>query len=148
MRMRKKKHGAERIEACSHLLITPNEEFKADVQSAFSEQRPIHLEIGCGKGNFAVGMSGPDQSKKLLFTSKEWIVFVKVSIPFKSGCLVWGLFCLLISFANAQNVSLDDKISQMLILGFKGNSTKSFGFKKILKHVFKNKFFISDISEV
>ena len=57
MRMRKKKHGAERIEACSHLLITPNEEFKADVQSAFSEKRPIHLEIGCGKGNFAVGMS-------------------------------------------------------------------------------------------
>ena len=57
MRMRKKKHGAERIEACAHLLITPNEEFKADVQSAFNEKRPIHLEIGCGKGNFAVGMS-------------------------------------------------------------------------------------------
>ena len=43
MRMRKKKHGAERIEACAHLLITPNEEFKADVQSAFTEKRPIHL---------------------------------------------------------------------------------------------------------
>ena len=57
MRMRKKKHGAERIEACSHLLINPNEEFKANIQSAFTETRPIHLEIGCGKGNFAVGMS-------------------------------------------------------------------------------------------
>ena len=45
------------------------------------------------------------------------------------------LICLLVSFANAQNVSLDDKISQMLILGFKGDSTKSFGFKKILKQV-------------
>ena len=57
MRMRKKKHGAERIEACSHLLITPSEEFKADPQSAFTDKKPIHLEIGCGKGNFAVGMA-------------------------------------------------------------------------------------------
>ena len=57
MRMRKKKHGAERIEACAHLLIQPNEDFKADPQSAFNEKKPIHLEIGCGKGNFAVGMA-------------------------------------------------------------------------------------------
>lgn len=57
MRMRKKKHGAERIEACAHLLITPNEEIKMNLQSAFTEERPIHLEIGCGKGNFAVGMA-------------------------------------------------------------------------------------------
>ena len=55
--MRKKKHGAERIEACSHLLITPCEEFKANPQFAFNENKPIHLEIGCGKGNFAVGMA-------------------------------------------------------------------------------------------
>ena len=52
MRMRKKKHGAERIEACSHLLITPDEAFKANPQSAFTEKKPIHLEIGCGKGGF------------------------------------------------------------------------------------------------
>lgn len=57
MRMRKKKHGAERIEACAHLLITPNAEIKMNLQSAFTEERPIHLEIGCGKGNFAVGMA-------------------------------------------------------------------------------------------
>ena len=55
--MRKKKHGAQRIEACSHLLIAPSEEIKNDLQSAFGEKRPIHLEIGCGKGNFAVGMA-------------------------------------------------------------------------------------------
>ena len=32
MRIRKKKHGAERIEACSHLLITPDEAFKANIE--------------------------------------------------------------------------------------------------------------------
>ena len=57
MRMRKKKHGAERIEACSHLLIRPDESFVRDPESAFSVPRPLHLEIGCGKGNFAVGMA-------------------------------------------------------------------------------------------
>ena len=45
MRMRKKKHGAERIEACSHLLITPSEDIKANIQTAFTSERPIHLEI-------------------------------------------------------------------------------------------------------
>lgn len=72
MRMRKKKHGAERIEACSHLLIVPGEEFKADPQSAFTEKRPIHLEIGCGKGNFAVGMSA-------LHTDVNFIAMEKIS---------------------------------------------------------------------
>ena len=74
MRMRKKKHGAERIEACSHLLITPNEEFKANIQSAFAKERPIHLEIGCGKGNFAVGMS--TQHQDISFIAMEKIADV------------------------------------------------------------------------
>ena len=71
MRMRRKKHGAERIAACSEILITPpaaperaNEENTApqdpiavDPQVYFPTARPIHLEIGCGKGDFAVGMA-------------------------------------------------------------------------------------------
>ena len=70
MRMRKKKHGAERIEACAHLLITPNEEIKKDLQSAFTEKRPIHLEIGCGKGNFAVGMSAQNHDVNFIAMEK------------------------------------------------------------------------------
>lgn len=70
MRMRKKKHGAERIEACAHLLITPNEELKADLQSAFTESKPIHLEIGCGKGNFAVGMAAQNHVANFIAMEK------------------------------------------------------------------------------
>ena len=57
MRVRKKKNGAQRIEACSELLIgTP--ELLADPSANFeNKDRPLHLEIGCGKGNFAVGMA-------------------------------------------------------------------------------------------
>ncbi len=48
MRMRKKKHGAERISACSEYFIP-----EGTVISDF----PIELEIGCGKGSFISGLS-------------------------------------------------------------------------------------------
>jgi len=57
MRMRKKKHGAERIEACAQLLIRDIDTLKDGFEGIFDEERPVHLEIGCGKGNFAVGMA-------------------------------------------------------------------------------------------
>lgn len=57
MRMRKKKHGAERIAACSELLIEDITALKNGFDGVFPENRPIHMEIGCGKGNFAVGMA-------------------------------------------------------------------------------------------
>lgn len=45
MRMRKKKHGAERLAACSSIIY--------DSSTGFDENdRPIRLEIGCGKGRF------------------------------------------------------------------------------------------------
>ncbi|MBQ9804885.1 MAG: tRNA (guanosine(46)-N7)-methyltransferase TrmB [Clostridia bacterium] len=57
MRMRKKKHGAERIAACSEILIENPVIPAVDPQSYFPTPRPVHLEIGCGKGDFAVGMA-------------------------------------------------------------------------------------------
>ena len=57
MRMRKKKHGAERIEACAELLIRDITSLKDGFEGIFDAERPVHLEIGCGKGNFAVGMA-------------------------------------------------------------------------------------------
>ena len=64
MRMRKKKHGAERIEACAELLIRDITTLKDGFDGLFDEDRPVFLEIGCGKGNFAVGMAKkyPDQN--------------------------------------------------------------------------------------
>ncbi len=61
MRMRRKKHGAERIAACAKILITPPDttqrEGATDPMIYFASPRPIQLEIGCGKGDFAVGMA-------------------------------------------------------------------------------------------
>lgn len=57
MRMRKKKHGAERIAACSALLISDPSDIPNGLDRIFEVSQPIHLEIGCGKGDFAVGMA-------------------------------------------------------------------------------------------
>ncbi|MBE6599843.1 MAG: tRNA (guanosine(46)-N7)-methyltransferase TrmB [Ruminococcaceae bacterium] len=52
--MRRKKHGAERIAACSELLIEKGER----VIDAFPDKdKPLCLEIGCGKGGFACGVA-------------------------------------------------------------------------------------------
>lgn len=57
MRMRRKKHGDERLYACRAILkekpITPITSSKED----FGNEKPLHLEIGCGKGGFACGMA-------------------------------------------------------------------------------------------
>ena len=57
MRMRKKKHGEERINACAELRICNPEDMVAGFESIFPKQQPIHMEIGCGKGKFACDMS-------------------------------------------------------------------------------------------
>lgn len=57
MRMRKKKHGAERIAACAALLTTKPEAPMADPNVCFDAPRTLALEIGCGKGSFACGMA-------------------------------------------------------------------------------------------
>ena len=60
MRMRKKKHGAERIAACAEYLISdvaPLSALGSNPTAIFPTPRPIHMEIGCGKGSFAVGMA-------------------------------------------------------------------------------------------
>ena len=64
MRMRHKKHGAERIAACSDILIVPKEGIATDPRTFFPETQPVALEIGCGKGDFTIGMAArcPDRN--------------------------------------------------------------------------------------
>lgn len=53
MRMRKKKHGEERMKLLSALFINPGEKPSGD----FFTEKPLRLEIGCGKGDFITGLS-------------------------------------------------------------------------------------------
>ena len=60
MRMRKKKHGTERINACSDLLIQNTSITAENVSEIYKndDPRPLWLEIGCGKGAFVCGLAG------------------------------------------------------------------------------------------
>ena len=52
MRMRKKKHREDRLEACKDLFIENFESYKNDLSAIFGNSNTIHIEIGCGKGRF------------------------------------------------------------------------------------------------
>lgn len=67
MRMRKKKHGDERILACAELLIEAPETLKDDPKKPFyDKEKLLCLEIGCGKGNFAVGTTAKEHDINLI----------------------------------------------------------------------------------
>ena len=57
MRMRKKKHCAERLERCESLWIKQAEDYKGKWSEIFGNDNPIHIEIGCGKGQFITTMA-------------------------------------------------------------------------------------------
>ena len=58
MRMRKKKHGEERLEACSEFITTTPVSPYSDPATAFGKPgAPVFLEIGAGKGGFACEMA-------------------------------------------------------------------------------------------
>lgn len=71
MRMRHKKHGTERIAACSELLIRSEWNSPVNPQTFFPVSRPLSLEIGCGKGDFAVGMAQK-------YPNENWIAMERV----------------------------------------------------------------------
>ena len=57
MRMRKKKNCAKRLEKCESLWIKTPEDFKGKWNEIFENNNPIHIEIGCGKGQFITQMA-------------------------------------------------------------------------------------------
>ncbi|MBQ3066238.1 MAG: tRNA (guanosine(46)-N7)-methyltransferase TrmB [Clostridia bacterium] len=56
--MRKKKHGDERRALLSHLMIAADQLKPGTAKQFFAQpNRPLYLEIGCGKGDFVIGMA-------------------------------------------------------------------------------------------
>lgn len=65
MRMRRKKHLEDRLAACSELfinieidnlnpLLTSSQREIFSVKNIFGNNNPVHVEIGCGKGQFVL----------------------------------------------------------------------------------------------
>ncbi len=70
MRARKRKNTPERILACSDIYIGNPKENKEAFLEYFKGNVPVHLEIGCGKGDFVVGMAKKHPEIKFLAIEK------------------------------------------------------------------------------
>ncbi len=90
MRMRHKKHLEERLAACAEMFVGRESEnfyripvedrnFVVDLRKIFGNDNPIILEIGCGKGSFAV------KSAKL-HPENNYIAVEKLSNVIIVGC--------------------------------------------------------------
>ncbi len=88
MRMRKKKHLEERLEAVSDILFISNIEDRnfntaikekeyIDIENWFSKDNPLYLEIGCGKGKFAFEFAKANPDINLLAVEKSGNVLVE-----------------------------------------------------------------------
>lgn len=76
MRMRKKKNCGARMERCGDLWIREPEQHKGSWHELFGNASPIHLEIGCGKGDFVTGMAAAHPDINFIAVEKVQDVLV------------------------------------------------------------------------
>jgi tRNA (guanine-N7-)-methyltransferase len=57
MRLRKIKGAREALEENKYYFVSNPNENKGIWKNVFKNDNPIHLEVGCGKGNFIIGMA-------------------------------------------------------------------------------------------
>ena len=105
MRMRRKKNLDERLAACKPVMLYMQcqnehandplaEEYFADSQRTFGNGNPLYLEIGCGKGGFAVEFARQHPDINLIALEKTPNVLVtgaeaemKLGLPNLRFCL-------------------------------------------------------------
>ena len=76
MRMRRKKHREERLENCNNLIINDIMAYSSNIRSVYNDDKPLHIEIGCGKGGFICGMAEKNPDVNYLAFEKNLDVLV------------------------------------------------------------------------
>lgn len=105
MRMRRKKNLDERIENCREVMLYMqcqnehandplSEEFFADSRKTFGNDNPLYLEIGCGKGGFAIEFAKQHPDINLIAVEKTPNVLItgmeeqmKLKLPNLKFCM-------------------------------------------------------------
>ena len=87
MRVHKKKHGAERLEACGNIVIKDLKAEGNTSQALFGNDNPIRIEIGCGKGDFIVGTAAKAPDVNFLAVEKVSDVLVIAAEKVKNSGL-------------------------------------------------------------
>ena len=79
MRMRKKKHREDRLDACSHLMIEDITVYSGSLKAIFGNDKPLHIEIGCGKGKFITELAARNPEINYIAFEKNLDVLVLAS---------------------------------------------------------------------
>lgn len=87
MRVHKKKHGAERLDACGSIVIKDLRAEGNTSQKLFGNDNPIRIEIGCGKGDFIVGTAAKEPDVNFLAVEKVSDVLVIAAEKVKNSGL-------------------------------------------------------------
>ena len=76
MRMRRKKHREERLENCKEFFIEDILAYKNDIKSIFSDDKELHIELGCGKGKFITELAAQNPQTNYIAFEKNSDVMV------------------------------------------------------------------------
>ena len=87
MRVHKKKHGAERLLACGNIVIKDLRAEGNSSQALFGNDKPLRIEIGCGKGDFIVGTAAKEHDVNFLAVEKVSDVLVIAAEKVKASGL-------------------------------------------------------------
>ena len=87
MRVHKKKHGAERLLACGNIVIKDLRAEGNSSQALFGNDKPLRIEIGCGKGDFIVGTAAKEPDVNFLAVEKVSDVLVIAAEKVKASGL-------------------------------------------------------------
>ncbi len=87
MRMRKKKHQTERLENCSDIIIEDITKYQNNIKSVFDDDKPLHMEIGCGKGAFILETARRNPDINFIAIEKNLNVLVLAAEKIKNNNL-------------------------------------------------------------
>ena len=85
MRMRKKKHRDDRLAACADLFIPDILVYKDDLKAIFGNDKPVHIEIGCGKGKFITELAAINPDVNYIAIERNRDVLVLASEKVKNA---------------------------------------------------------------
>lgn len=84
MRMRNKKHLHERLKNCEELIIYNICKYNGNIKGIFESDKPLHMEIGCGKGGFILEIAKRNPDMNFIAVEKNLNVLVLAAEKIKN----------------------------------------------------------------
>ncbi|MBR2875684.1 MAG: tRNA (guanosine(46)-N7)-methyltransferase TrmB [Clostridia bacterium] len=132
MRVKKKKHGAERMAACGEIVINDLSVAQKNPKNLFDNDNPVRIEIGCGKGDFIVGTAKDNPDINFLAIEKVHDVLVMAAEKIKNS----GLTNVRVCCCDAKELTefFEEKSIDRIYLNFSDPWPKARHEKRRLTH--------------